>query len=107
MNRQYSNLNCLLLINIDFDDNIEDFVSISQLRPDLIYLWNCDFTTTDPIWSSLCDYMSLIDSLYKEDNQSFRFAIPVKRHITRIIIHDDVSFLMPNSPDMSYVLISS
>ena len=82
MNRQYSNLNCLLLIDIDFEDNIEDFVSIPQLRPDLIYLWNCDFTTSDPIWSSLYDYMSLADSPYKEDSQSFRFAIPIKRHIT-------------------------
>ena len=107
MNRQYLNLNCLLLINVDFNGNIEDSVSISQMRPDLIYLWNCDFTTSGPIWSSLRDHMNLIDSVYKEDNQSFRFAILVKKHITRIIIHNDASFLMPNSPDMSYVLISS
>jgi hypothetical protein len=35
---RYRNLKHLLLIDVNFDDKIEDFISISQLNLDLIYL---------------------------------------------------------------------
>ena len=85
MNRPYSGLKYLLLMCVDFDDNIDEFISISQLKLDLIYLMKCSFNAADPIWSVLCESKSLISSMYPEKAQCFQFAIPIGGHVTRIV----------------------
>jgi hypothetical protein len=96
----------LLIRGVDFDGNIEDFISISQLNQRyLIYLWNCGFTTDNPIWSALCDSMERAGSLYVEKARCFQFDIPMKRHTIRIVCNQEPILLLPNSPDLIHGLI--
>lgn len=105
MNHQYPNLKYLLLMDTNLDDNIEDFISISQLKIDLIYLYNCGFNTSDTIWSALFRSMKLADSVHAGKNQGFQYVIPLNGHIIQIIINNGSTWLMPNSSDLIHELI--
>jgi hypothetical protein len=107
MSRQYPNLKYLLLKDINIDDNIGDFIPISQSKLDLIYLWNCAFKTSDPIWSALVRSMRLTDSMHTGKTHSFRCAIPFNGHTIQIIISRSQDWLMPNSSDLIHELIIS
>jgi hypothetical protein len=104
---QWPNLKYLLLKCIDLDENIEEFISISRLKLDLIYFWNCDFNTKDLIWSALILSMDLVNSLHTEKARSLQFSIPINGHITQIVYNSGSSFLIPNSPDLVHGLIYS
>ena len=105
MNRQHPKLKHLLLFNINFNGNLEDSIPISQVKLDFIYLWNCNFGTSDPIWVALCDSAKLIDSMHKGTVQSFQFTIAVNGHITQVVINKSLSLVMPGSLDMVHGLI--
>ena len=105
MNRLPPKLRRLLLIHTDFDGNIEDYVSISQPRCDLIYISNCSFATNDPIWSIFTRSVELVGSLHPGKVMGFQFDIPVNGHTTQIVFNANLSFSMLNSSDLGYGLI--
>jgi hypothetical protein len=105
MNRLHPNLKHLLLIHIDFDDNLEEYIPIPQLKLDLIFIWNCKFETNDLIWSVLCDLMKLIHSTYAGKIQSCQFAIPINGHTTHILINNDLSSFVPNAFNLAHGLV--
>ena len=105
MNRLRPKLKYLLLIDMDFDDNIEDSIPIPQLNLDLIYVWNCGFETNDPIWLALCDFVKLVDPMFGKNVQSCQFAIPINGHITRILINKDSHFVSRPSDIMVHGLV--
>ena len=105
MSLKYPDLKYLLLIGINFDDNIEKFIQISQPKLDLIYNWGCSFRTNDLIWSSICKSMNLLVLLCPKTPNCFRFAIPTNGHTTQIICNYTSSFLLPNSPELLHGLI--
>ena len=107
MNRRYPNLKHLILMDIKFDEMIENFIPISQLKLDLLCLHNCGFKTSDSIWSALGDSMNLVNLMYKEKMHSFRFDILIDGHITRIVNHIIPPPFMSNSPDLNHGLILS
>ena len=106
MNRRYPHLKYLLFYDTQFDGNIEDYISISQLKLNLIYISeNSNFKTNDVTWSALYDSMKLFNSLHEEGFRSFQFAIPINGHTTQILTHRDGEFSVPNSPDLLHGLI--
>ena len=106
MNRRYPDLKYLLFYDTQFDGNIEDYISISQLKLNLIYISeNSNFKTNDVTWSALYDSMELFNSLHEEELRSFQFAIPINGHTTQILIHRCEEFSVPNSPDLLHGLI--
>ena len=105
MDRLYPKLIHIVLWNVDFGDSIDDYVSISQLRSDLVYMWNCGFETNDLIWIALYDSMKQFESASVRTFQKFQFVIPINGHITRILINGTSDFLMPNSSDLVHGLI--
>jgi hypothetical protein len=96
----YPNLKYLLLVNINFDGNLQDVPSISHLKLNLIYLWKCKFKTSDPIWSSLIDSMWALNLAHREQDLSFQFTIRTKGHTTQIVCHNGPSLLMPYSSNL-------
>jgi hypothetical protein len=104
---QCPNLKYLLLMGIDFGDNIEDAISISQLKSNLIYLWDCGFKTTDPTWFVLCSSMRLVDSMHMESTDCFKFTIRMNGHTTQIVNNMSLSFLSPDFPSLVHGLILS
>jgi hypothetical protein len=105
VNHYCPNLKHLLFIGIDFDDNLEDYIPISTLRLGLIHIWNCDFKTTDVIWSTLVRSTKLVNSMHTRKVQGFQFYIPINGHTTQIVYSDDLFFFMPNSPELIHGLI--
>ena len=95
----------LLLKNVDFYDDIEDFVSLSQLKLDLIYIYTCAFKTINPIWLALGTSMNMVNLIHAGKVLNFQFAIPINGRTTQIVISCDQSFPMPNSPDLGHGLI--
>ena len=105
MSRQHPKLKHLLLMHMDIDDNIEDYISISQSNLDLIYMWNCAYKMKDPIWSAIFDSMELVESMQTEKAKGFQFLIPINGHTTQILFNEGSSFLMPNSSDLVHGLL--
>ena len=105
INNQYPNLKYLLLKYIDFHGNIDPLISILHPKLNLVYLWNCGFASRDPIWSSILGSMELLDSKQLGNIQGFQFAISIYEHITKIVVNETTSFLIPNSPDLVHGLI--
>ena len=100
------NLKHLLLKNMNLDGKLEDFVSISRLKLDLVCLWNCGgFTTSDPIWSVLYVSMNLINSMHEGKIHGYQFTTRVNEHTTQAVISRGPSFFMPNSSDLVCGLI--
>ena len=107
MSHQCPNLKYLLLAYIDFGGRIEDFISISKLNLDLLYLWNCCFKALDPIWSALYASWKSIRSMHVKMIPNFQFAVPIDKHITQIVINTTSNFSIPNSPGLGRGLILS
>ena len=105
MSRRWPNLKCILLKRLNFDSNIGDFISISRLNLNLIYLWNCYFKASDSIWSALCVSELLINSMHAGMVRGFKFTIPIDGHVTQVVSNRDSSLLMPNSPYLVHGLI--
>jgi hypothetical protein len=103
--RRYPTLKHLLLIGINLDDNIENFISISQRELDLSYLWNCRFMTNDPIWSALRCSIDRIDSKHAGKVHGYQLAIRVNGHTTRIVYNTNIFFSIPNSSALVHGLI--
>ncbi len=97
----------LSFMYVNFDGPIEDFISISQSKLDLIYIWNCDFETSDPLWISLVRSAKLIGPTYTGKIQSSQFAIPMNGHTIQIVLNFGPSLLLPNSPSLIQGLILS
>ena len=96
---QDSKLKHILLIDMNSKGNIEDFISISRLRLDLIYLWNCAFSTKCPIWSTFWEFMKVVTSICSDIIRSFVFTIRIDGHVTQIVHTYVSSFVTPNSSD--------
>ena len=107
MSLQYTNLKYLVLIGMNLDGNIEDFIAISQLKLDLIYLEKCGFRTAHPLWSILCDSMKLVSLEHSEKVLNFQFAIPLNGHTTQVVINRGSSVPLPNSSNLGRGLILS
>ena len=105
--RDHPNLKHLLLGKINFGDFIESFISILQLKLDLIYLYRCPIASKNLIWFTLAACLNLFNSIYPEKASDFCFTVPIKNHITRVVYSDSLPLLMPNSPDLTHGLISS
>ena len=105
IDRKYPNLKCLFLAYMKFDDNIEDFIPISRLKLDLIYLRNCDFKTNDLLWSALASSMRSASLAQTEGGRNLQFTIREDEHTTQVIWSNGPSFPMPNSPDLIHGLI--
>ena len=107
MSRQHPKLKHLLLMHMDIDDNIEDYISISHSNLDLIYMWNCVYRMKDLIWSTMFDSMGLVELMQTEKAKGFQFLIPINGHTTQILFNEGSSFLMPNSPDLAHGLVAT
>ena len=105
MNRHCPKLKYLLLCGIDFDGNIEELISISQRKLDLIYLWNFGIETHDPIWGALIISIELANLSFVRPIDSLKFSIRTNGHTTQIVTCRGSSFPMPNLPDMPHGLI--
>ena len=107
MNRLCPKLKYLLLkdIYLEFDSVIEDFISISQMKLNLIYFWKCEITTSNPIWSALTASMHLLDLMHTEVISGIQFDITINGHTTQIVCNMCSFFLKPNSPDLLHGLI--
>ena len=108
---QYPTLKTLLLRNILFTEDIEDFISISESKLDLIYLWECDLPkSSNPTWNTLNASLLLVDWVQMGTNArigNFQFTINTNGHIAQIIINKSSFFLVLNSPDLGHGLILS
>ena len=86
LNCPYPKLKYLLLNRIDFG-NIEDFLSLSQVRLNLIYLSFCNFESNDSIWTPVIELMKRVESMQTKKVKGFQFAIPNNEHTTHIVIN--------------------
>ena len=107
MSHHLPNLERLLLIKMNFDDNIEDFVSISQSNMNLIYLWNCVFRSSDPIWLALIRSPKLVDSIHPKKFFGFQHTIPLNGRAIEIVNNLGLLWLAPHSSDLIHGLILS
>ena len=105
MSHQGLNLRHLLLKDIKFNDKIENFISLSQSKLDMIYLWYCNFKTKDSICSFLLRSMRSIGSMHTGEIKSLHFTLLLKGHTTQVLCNFDSFFLVPNSPHMVHGLV--
>jgi hypothetical protein len=105
-NLKYPRLKYILLKNINFSEAIEDYIPISQMKLDSIYLWNCHFWMKDPIWSILTPSTELLNSIPLEETVVFQFALPFGGYTTQIVCDDDPSKLMSFSISLFHGLIT-
>jgi hypothetical protein len=105
MDRQFPKLKHLLLVGINFGSPIGDFISISQLKLDLIYIWKCVFEMNDTIWTLLIGSMERIKSMLTKKVMCFQFTISINGHITQVVLNFTPSLVIPNSPDLIHGLI--
>jgi hypothetical protein len=105
LNHQCPNLKHLLLKNISIDACIEDYIPVSDMKLNVIYLWNCSFNAFIPIWSVLVSSMELVDPKRTRRAQNFQFTIPINGHATQIVINKSISFVAVGSSDLFHGLI--
>ena len=107
LDQSFPRLKRLLLKDIRLGDDIENFLFISQLKLDLIYLWYCVIDTANIFWSTLCESLHLVESMYEGNSQPFQFAIPISGHTTQIVDNPALSFSIPGSSNLGRGLIFS
>jgi hypothetical protein len=103
--RPFPGLKYLFLSKIFFHGNIENLISISELRLDLIYLYGCSLKTADPIWSIICSSANLVRLMQMEEVHGLHFAVPANGHIVQIAWSDSVYTTLPKLSGLVHGLI--